>query len=78
MDNPFKRIEPEDKLPQQAKQQALSNIYSIRFVMDMLDLFIVKIGAAAGESLPSYKETDHTDIHPSDTDPPQKLLGSSE
>lgn len=78
MDNPFKRIEPEDKLPQQAKQQALSNIYSIRFVMDMLDLFVVKIGAAVGESLPSYKEIDHTDNPSSDSESPQKLLGPSE
>lgn len=71
MDNPFKQIEPTDSLPKEAKREALGNIFSIKLVMDVLDLFIAKIGAAATDSLtmetePSTEEEDQT---PPDSSP---------
>ncbi|MEM7371847.1 MAG: hypothetical protein AAF587_24745 [Bacteroidota bacterium] len=67
MDNPFKQIEPKDSLPKEAKQQALGNIYSIKFVMDVLDLFLAKFGATAGESFSTEIDSPPIDQHSQDS-----------
>ena len=42
MSNAFKNIEPKDNLPKQVKKETLSNIFSLKLFMDIMDLFVVK------------------------------------
>lgn len=50
-DNVFKQIEPDDNLPPEARAETLSNLYSLKLVLDLVDLFVVKAGAAFGASI---------------------------
>lgn len=61
--NPFKQIEPEDKLPPETKGETLSNIFSLKLVLDLIDLFVVKAGATFGTSISGPVDTEAT--HPS-------------
>jgi hypothetical protein len=53
MSNVFQEIMPDDELPEEVRQQTLSNLYSLRLVLDVMDLFVVKAGAAMGEMIGS-------------------------
>ena len=63
MENPFKQLEPEVSLPPDSKAEILSNIYSLRLVMQMMDLFLVKGPEAMSKSL-SGEEHLTPDPHP--------------
>lgn len=49
--NAFKQIEPDDNLPAGTKSETLSNIFSLKLVLDLVDLFVVKAGASFGVSI---------------------------
>jgi hypothetical protein len=51
MSNVFQEILPEDELPQEVRQQTLSNLYTLRLVLDVVDLFVVKGTTALGNVL---------------------------
>jgi len=53
MSNVFQEISPDDELPEEVRQQTLSNLYSLRLVLDVMDLFVVKAGAAMGDAIAS-------------------------
>lgn len=40
--NNFKELEPTDNLPIHIKEEVMGNLGSIRMIMDMVDLFLVK------------------------------------
>ena len=58
MSNPFQELDPEEELPRlpdNVKAQTLGSIYSLRLIMDIVDLFVSKAG-----------QTFHTSISPND------------
>ena len=58
MSNPFHELDAEESyplLPNEVKVQTLGSIYSLRMLMDIVDLFVSKAGA-----------TFHTSISPND------------
>lgn len=61
MSNVFQDISPDDKLPEDVRQQTLSNLYTLRLVLDVMDLFVVKAGATLGESLSQAGATQAAD-----------------
>ncbi len=63
MENPFKKLEPEASLPPHSKAEILNNIYSLRLVMQMMELFLVKGPEAMSKSF-SLEEPLRPDIHP--------------
>jgi hypothetical protein len=61
MSNVFQDIMPDDELPEDVRQQTLSNLYSLRLVLDVMDLFVIKAGAAFGEVIASSSPPRSTD-----------------
>lgn len=61
MSNVFQEISPDDELPGEVRQQTLSNLYSLRLVLDVLDLFVVKGSAVLGEALSQGAAPEATD-----------------
>ncbi|MEO1450119.1 MAG: hypothetical protein AAFV07_11360 [Bacteroidota bacterium] len=55
-DNAFKQIEPDDNLPPETKAETLSNLFSLKLVLDLVDLFVVKAGATFGASISGPSE----------------------
>lgn len=51
--NSFKRIEPQENLPEHVKKETMGSLYSLRLFIDVLDLFVIKAGGVAGRSLSS-------------------------
>ena len=51
MSNAFKQIEPNDNLPKRVKKETLSNIYSLKMFMDLMDLFVVKSASTFSKAI---------------------------
>ncbi len=56
MKNVFKQIESDESLPAEVKKQTLSNLYNLRLILDVVDLFSVKAASTFVESLGSSQE----------------------
>ena len=56
--NNFKHIEPEHELPEHVKKETLSNLDTLRLVLDVVDLFCLKANSVWVRSLSSDQETD--------------------
>lgn len=48
--NNFQEIEPRDTLPAHIKAQTMSSLGTLKLIMDMVDLFIVKGAFTLGQS----------------------------
>lgn len=51
MSNAFKKIEPKDNLPKRVKKETLSNIFSLKLIMDIVDLFVVKGASSLSQAI---------------------------
>ena len=66
--NPFKRIEPSDSLPPEVKNQTLSNVFGLRLILDLADLFLVKSATSFLDSI-SPSSSENLDTERSHHDP---------
>lgn len=58
--NPFKAIETSDRLPPETKKETLSNLYTLRLMLSVVDLFTVKAGGALTDAIGGYSPTDNS------------------
>ena len=53
MDNNFKKLEPDASLPPEVKKETLSNLDSMKLVLDLVDLFFSKASSTFAGTLSS-------------------------
>lgn len=57
MENPFKKILHNEKVPIALKEKVINDISLIKFSIDVADLYIIKYSSTLGEFLNSDKPT---------------------
>lgn len=61
MSNPFKSLDEQDEsLPLDVKKQTLGNLFSLRLIMDIIDLFLAKAGASVNIAVSPLTNEDNT------------------
>ncbi|MEZ4825159.1 MAG: hypothetical protein R3C61_02525 [Bacteroidia bacterium] len=66
MSNPFKSLESEKELPESVKDQTMGNVYAAKMIMDIVDLFVGKVGLSA-QKLINPGASVHGTIKPADS-----------
>lgn len=75
MSNPFQDLDSEEdelpQLPDLVKSQTLGSIYSLRLIMDIVDLFVSKAGSTFHTSI-SPLDVNLLDGNTDENDPPEE------
>lgn len=58
MENPFKKLLHDEKVPEVLKEKVINDISLIKLSLDLADLFVVKYPNTIGEFLTTEKDTD--------------------
>ena len=61
--NIFEQIEGDDSLPENVKQETLSNVYALRMVLDLADLFLVKSANTMGQTFQPPQVIDNQEVN---------------